>query len=465
MKKWLIPITVLLIVVAWWNFIYDAWSIPKEYNQTVTQGDAASEKDLYFEAANKYEEAKQIQSSFELDLKILDTYEKLNENESYILQINMMLENYPDEIVLYEKLAKKYQETDEIAELVAFLLSNEDVVAKSKVLQEIYLETEKRYDYSQGDVGEVKLFRGEMAAVLYPDIPIEEENEEGIENPEKVVEDMKYEDLWALVGPDYHEILQQYYSDIQISEDMTVCFVKDRKQKWTAINSAGYLVAKNDEKRFEHLGPLSSIGIAVGIVDGKCCFVNSEMKVAEVPFDYASNFSEGLAAVKKGGKWAIVDAENWSSVTDYPYEEVALNLEECCVCSGVLAVKINGKYYLLNEKGEKISENAYDELKAFESDQPTGYKKGNKWGFLNKYGEVYIEAQYEDVMPFTNGYAAVKKDGLWGYINKDNAIVIEPQFKEALPVFSTGVGFVKGETNTWGYISLDMLRFAAEIEG
>ena len=41
---------------------------------------------------------------------------------------------------------------------------------------------------------------------------------------------------------------------------------------------------------------------------------------------------------------------------------------------------------------------------------------------------VIASPQFEDVRPFSDGFAAVKLDGKWGYINAKGKIVIEPQY-------------------------------------
>src|SRR5690349_21074691 len=41
-----------------------------------------------------------------------------------------------------------------------------------------------------------------------------------------------------------------------------------------------------------------------------------------------------------------------------------------------------------------------------------------KSGYINKKGEWVIYPNYEEVMPFSGGFARVKKEGKWGFIDK-----------------------------------------------
>lgn len=61
-----------------------------------------------------------------------------------------------------------------------------------------------------------------------------------------------------------------------------------------------------------------------------------------------------------------------------------------------------------------------------------------KFGFMDRNGNVVIEPQYEEVhllqrgtpFPFVEGMAAVNKNGKWGFIDIKGNMVIKPQFEE-----------------------------------
>ncbi|HUR29863.1 MAG TPA: WG repeat-containing protein [Saprospiraceae bacterium] len=53
------------------------------------------------------------------------------------------------------------------------------------------------------------------------------------------------------------------------------------------------------------------------------------------------------------------------------------------------------------------------------------------WGFINLEGKLVIEADFDDVGPFSEGIAAVNKNGKWGYINTTGEMIIEPVYKSA----------------------------------
>ena len=45
-------------------------------------------------------------------------------------------------------------------------------------------------------------------------------------------------------------------------------------------------------------------------------------------------------------------------------------------------------------------------------------KIGEKWGYINEYGEVIIPANFDATKPFSEGMALINIGKKWGYIRK-----------------------------------------------
>ncbi len=57
------------------------------------------------------------------------------------------------------------------------------------------------------------------------------------------------------------------------------------------------------------------------------------------------------------------------------------------------------------------------------------HNRENKWGFVNKDGDMVVEAKYDKVTEFNEfGFASVQKDGKWGAINTQGKEVVEPTY-------------------------------------
>lgn len=117
-------------------------------------------------------------------------------------------------------------------------------------------------------------------------------------------------------------------------------------------------------------------------------------------FNYAEDFSEGLAAFKSGGKWGFID-----------------------------------------RTGKVVIKPQFEEVRDFLEGR-AAFKSSNKWGFIDTTGRVIIAPQFDEVRLFFEGRAAVRKDGKWGFIDRDGNYVTEivfsgvNNFSEGLAAFS-----------------------------
>ena len=57
-------------------------------------------------------------------------------------------------------------------------------------------------------------------------------------------------------------------------------------------------------------------------------------------------------------------------------------------------------------------------------------KVNNKWGFVNKNGELKVTNEYDMVTEFNEyGFAGIKKDEKWGVIDSNGNVLQEPIYK------------------------------------
>ncbi len=84
------------------------------------------------------------------------------------------------------------------------------------------------------------------------------------------------------------------------------------------------------------------------------------------------------------------------------YEEVRAFSE------GRAAVRRGGYWDLVIEEGEDFFEERLEEVWV-----------ESQWGFVNEYGQEVVPCIYEEVWNFRRGKAVVKRDGKWGYVDKE----------------------------------------------
>ena len=62
----------------------------------------------------------------------------------------------------------------------------------------------------------------------------------------------------------------------------------------------------------------------------------------------------------------------------------------------------------------------------------------NRYGYINRAGEVVVEPRYTQAACFFEGLARVWVNGKWGYLDAAGKVVIRPQFRQSWK-FSEGL--------------------------
>ncbi len=451
MKK-IFPILLLAFTAgAWASIIYRNFTVPNEYEKNIADAQASYEEQYYLEALSYLDQAGELQgitASYTAEELRRNIYEQMQDGGSYEGQCRLMVRDYPEVEENYERLVQYYWDNGDYNNLCGCLNEFAGKWPDNAAIAGINDAFSKMYDYVSTNYYDVRYATTSMA-----DIQKLEYETDGTEDGVRRVERM-------LKNSSGKEMFDLGYAEISVSMDAASCFVRDQEGVWTRVDAAGHLLAKNEGRQFEWIGRMGENNIATALCNGEYHFINHRMEVSDLVWEDAGNFSEGINAVKKNGKWALVTTEDWSAVTEFHYTDIPLNSQRCAATGGVAVVADAGGYRIIDtEKFEPVSENVYEELKAFESGQPTAYRKGSLWGFVNYSGEVYIEAAYEDAKPYMNGYAAVKRDGLWGFIDSKGTMVVEPQFQETLGMLPGGVAYVRNDEGYWDYITMTRMRY------
>lgn len=232
---------------------------------------------------------------------------------------------------------------------------------------------------------------------------------------------------------------------------MMECAAVDDGEEWHLINQKGYKVARTSV-------PVDAMGAFIGgkiavAKDGKYGYTNASLVIPEeLPYDYASNYTYGVAAVKKGEKWALINTED-QLITEFIFDEIVLDEFDTCLNGGVVFVKQNDKYHMVNAEGQKISDKSFDAVYPFASSEPAAVCISGKWGFVDTAGNMVIEPTYENAKSFNLGLGAVCIEGQWGYISTAGVIRIEPEFEDCLPFAANGIAAVK-LNDRWQYKQL-----------
>ena len=137
-----------------------------------------------------------------------------------------------------------------------------------------------------------------------------------------------------------------------------------------------------------------------------------------------SNFTGGLAAVKKGNVWGYIDKIG-KIVIPLKYDRVWRFSE------GLAKVRLNGKYGFINPKGEEIIPLKYDNVELPWRRNSLPVKIGEKWGLINDKGILITPIKYDEIVwnsGIEQGSVRVRIRDNYGWVNFQGKEVVAPKF-------------------------------------
>ncbi len=98
--------------------------------------------------------------------------------------------------------------------------------------------------------------------------------------------------------------------------------------------------------------------------------------------------------------------------------------------NGFIGFSRTGKWGVMNSQGVQICNEAYHEILPF-SEGKAAVRLGNKWGFIDTLGAEIIPLTFEKAGQFKSGLAHVVKNHRWGFIDVGGNVVIETKYMQA----------------------------------
>ena len=172
----------------------------------------------------------------------------------------------------------------------------------------------------------------------------------------------------------------------------------------------------------------------------------SGKRIIPVSYETRSFWKEGFLAVEGRDKKIGFYKEDGTKLTDPVYESVS-DFEQ-----GMAIVKSGGKYGYIDKKGKKIAP-LYQEAHFF-ADGLAAVKEKNKWGVIDETGAYVIAPTYSNAGPtYSDGLLAVRDNKeKWGFIDKEGQTVIPFQYKNVHPLFHESMTAVQAENKLWGFV-------------
>lgn len=417
----LMAVILCMLVVSWKNVLGYYSNITASYKSHIEKAEAYMEKKIYIDAVSEYELALKVRSDdYDTAMKIVDLYNNLeNENawikacqnaisadktqeEAYLLLADHYIENSKFQDA-YNVLQEAGQNLDDITEINSRLID----IKGRYTLESMKYDSVTPFVYSDDTKTGYAVVSLESGKGL-------------IDTSRTVTASVKYENI-GILGQDVIPVYQE--------------------NEWYYINKDGYRKLVPDTSA-EYLGTFHD-NYAPAKINGIYGYLDKKMKEYHFEYEYAGCFSNGLAPVKKDGKWAVINT-SFENVTGFDFDEILMNEYGFCSTYKVFFAKQGDKYYLYDINGKCISD-GFDDAKLFASDEPAAVKKDGKWGFISQSGEVVTEFKYENANSFSLGYAPYCEKGKWGCIDEKGNILIKPTFSSIQPFSHNGYALAESD--------------------
>lgn len=400
-----------------------------EYKVDLSGAQESLDKGLYEQAIEGYKEALAYDCSVEIYRQMEDAYELFYEEEpsayvrnNYIDDMEQAAGMFPEEEEFWIKQMDLYKEALDYSSAyrVAKRAVNHKVKSEKieKEYEELLYMVRLQYSlYSRFKMclnGYISVCDGEQWMVL---------DEKGKELTES----------YPLVGLINDEGRGLYVNEIDTR-------LLDRKE----ITRARFKVDIEDAGYYS-----DSLECVPVKVKGKWKYLKLDGTFLKGEYEQAGSFYDGVAAVKEGGKWKLIDSAG-KDVSNHKYEDIKLDLYGSYQQGDVMIAKENGKYHLYDGERGQISSFACDDMDICIDNGLIAFSKNGLWGYVNVNGEIVVEPQYQKAKSFSHGMAAVcGKDGKWGFINEEYKLVIGYEYLDAYYFTDAETCMVSAIENTY----------------
>ncbi len=431
--KILIPIVLAgLMVLSWYSMMKNSTDSAHEFTACVEAARGYADSGMYSFAEQNYAKALEIRKDEATYLEIARMYREKGDEREYVDWCEHTLENFPTSPAVYECVLEAYTETGDYKNCF-------DV-----------LETAGKRKITSDRINEI------AASVMYA-YKIDSSSYDDAGAFSKGISPVKVKNSWGFTDAFGRTVTQCRYSTAGAFSNSGFAPVTDLEGEAYFINTAGDKASKTAEG-FASLGLYVSGTIAAEKNDGRYTYIDDSFKELFGDYEYASDFSEGVAAVRVAeGEWRLVGKDG-KDITGETYSDVVISeWGIACVGGRIFASLPGGRYVMLDSTGKRVGSLEFDEAKAFLGNEPAAVRSGSEWYFVGADGNPVSDKKYEDAGSFSNGFAAVCVDGKWGFADAGENIVIEPSFDGAKSFSNKGSCFVK-RGDRWSLLKIYRLN-------
>ena len=434
MKKYraLVPVVLIVLMLAsWYLLVNNSMETKKTYESYLKEAREQAELGITKFAIQNYNLALEINNSPEIYEEVAQYYKSQNKQRDYVSWCENFFDVHPTSPKAYDcildayLLNKDYEACFDILDIAKKRnISSEFITKINEDLMYVFDIDFDRYD-------DVTVFSNNYCAV-------------------------KVEDKWGFVTRLGEQRINCVYDSVGAFTSSELASVVNASGETYFIDKTGSKV-KASKETYKSFGLLVDGKIPTEQTDGKYTYLNSELMPMFGEYDYASTYNGGIAAVKNGNNWSLID-ENGKNITEVEYVDIKLDEKQIAFRNERAFVsKNNGEYIMVDTSGKQVGALVFEDARVFNGTYPTAVKIDGKWCFVDADGKLISKNKYDDARAFSNGLAAVCIGEKWGFVDLNEKLVIEANYLDAKDFNDKGSCFVK-INNDWQLLKLYRLN-------
>lgn len=419
MKKVILIILMIFSIVSLWAILINTINNDRiAYEENIKLADKYFDAELYYDAMDKYREAIKYSDCKNLEYKIALCEKNLNLSCEFILSMQAILEKYPESLELLDEILAYYLKQDKYDDMKAVILRYKDVNIYDDILNNYENILKTKYTLKFVSYEKVLSLGDEY-------IEFEDADGAGVSNTSKLNKYLKkYDKAGAFSN----------------TEPSVSSVVKDNKRFYVDMNGYKRIYLQFE---YDYLGDFGDNGLAKFRRKGKCGYINLHGDEIKNDFcDCVGFYDSEVSFIKDKNGWKIIN-DDLILVGKQIFESIylennrAFNFEKAFV-------KKSDKYALVDSDGILLTDYIFDEVSLFrERDGLAAVKIGDKYAFIDKYGDIYKYIECDGLGSYSCGIAPIKIADKWGYLNAEGDMIVEATFDMALCVNKYGITAVK----------------------
>jgi len=414
----LVPLVlVVLLASSWYMLISESNEADNTYKNYLTEARKYAEDGITKYAMANYNAALEIKSDVDVYVEVAKYYKSQKNYGSHLDWCENFFEIFPTEPKAYDCLLEAYLIQEDYESCYDVLITAQKRNISTDYIKSTTDEIKYVYKLAYNRYEDVSMFSGGLCAV-------------------------QNKGAWGFVDRYGEQQIACKYAQVGAFTQSNFAPVVNLAGDTYFIDKTGAKVLVSKEK-YSNFGLLINNTIAAQREDGKFVYVNKDFSVLFGEYDYASTMNNGIAAVRIGEQWQLIN-EKGERINEANYFDVKLDEKQIACRSGRAFVAIApDKYIMVDASGNQVGNLQFTDAKVFASSNPTAVKINNEWCFVDLDGKLVSDKKYQNANSYANGMAAVCIKGKWGFVDEKENIVIEPRFNAVKDFNELGSCFVK----------------------